>query len=242
MKRTIPSLDGLRAVSVVFVLIGHLFGGAFSYKSPAVWSVLLLVGNGNLGVNIFFGISGFLITRLLVKECARTGRIDLFGFYARRAFRIFPAFYFYLASILLLSAAGIFTFYPVTWFSAALYLRNYYPPFEGSGDWLTAHAWSLAVEEQFYLLWPPCFAVLGQRRSAWFAASLVAISPSLRVLNYLFLPGLRTDVNYMTHTRLDALMVGCLVAILLDNPRFKQILAHGFNLRLPLNSCSQHGK
>lgn len=228
MGQRLPSLDGLRAVSIGFVVLGHVLDGTLTSRP------LFFLANGDLGVNIFFGISGFLITDLLVKEFDCRGKVDLVHFYLRRAFRIFPAFYCYLGTLLLLGAMGLIKIVPKTWLSAACYLRNYYPPFEGSGDYFTAHAWSLAVEEQFYLLWPPCFALLGRRGAIWLASALIALSPGARVLNYFLLPQLRTDVNYLLHTRIDALMVGCLAALLVGNPQFDKLLHRAFVWRLPL--------
>jgi peptidoglycan/LPS O-acetylase OafA/YrhL len=221
-------------VSITFVIIGHMFIDSFQNGPPATKAVLLMSGNGELGVTIFFGISGFLITSLLTFEYSRSGKIDLFDFYIRRSFRIFPAFYCYLLAVLGLGLLGIVEISPKTWMSAAIYLRNYWPPFEGSGGYLSAHAWSLAVEEQFYLFWPACFALLGRRRAAWFAVVLIALFPASRLMSYAFLPGLRTDLGYMTHTRGDALMVGCVAALLIDNPRFRRILDGAFARRLPL--------
>jgi peptidoglycan/LPS O-acetylase OafA/YrhL len=234
VNRNIPSLDGLRAVSIMLVIIGHLFMPNFQNWSPATKIVVSLLGNGNLGVNIFFGISGFLITSLLKGEYVRSGKIDLTNFYIRRSFRIFPAFYCYLLTVLGLGVLGVVEVFPKTWISAAIYLRNYWPPLEGSGDWITAHAWSLAVEEQFYLFWPACFALLGRRRAAWFAVVLIALFPASRLVSYVFLPGLRADLGYMTHTKGDALMVGCLAALLIDNPLFRRALHRAFAWRLPL--------
>src|SRR5207244_11910237 len=91
----IPSLDGLRAISIVMVMLGHTAG---TPGSPAF--LFKLEHAGNLGVKVFFVISGFLITTLLFKELEATKRISLRNFYLRRVFRIFPAFYTYFAVIL----------------------------------------------------------------------------------------------------------------------------------------------
>jgi len=94
----IPSLDGLRAIAVSLVIACH-FGNDFGV--PDVFNL------GDLGVRIFFVISGFLITGLLLKEIDRTGKIGLTSFYFRRTLRIFPAFYFYMGVMLLLSASSL---------------------------------------------------------------------------------------------------------------------------------------
>src|SRR5690242_4601723 len=98
----IPSLDGLRAVSILFVLIGHMENTRnFPLHVSAVLGDI-----ANLGVRVFFVISGFLITTLLLKEFDRTGRISLSNFYLRRTLRIFPAFYAYALCVTAATVAG----------------------------------------------------------------------------------------------------------------------------------------
>src|SRR5438128_933565 len=103
MKR-LPSLDGLRGISVALVLLGHLAGtrGFVSVEALRPYGDL-----GNLGVRVFFVISGFLITHLLMGEIAKTGDISLVGFDRRRVLRILPAFGVYATAIVGLSAAGV---------------------------------------------------------------------------------------------------------------------------------------
>src|SRR6202012_2021226 len=94
-SRNIPSLDGLRAISVLMVIAAHI-NGVLAHLFPAIPFWIYLVW-GSLGVQTFFVLSGFLITHLLLKELASTGTIRLRRFYFRRSLRIFPAFYVYLA-------------------------------------------------------------------------------------------------------------------------------------------------
>src|SRR5215203_3503971 len=117
--------------------------------------------NGGLGVTIFFVLSGFLITWLLLKEEAKWGDVSLRLFYLRRSLRIFPAFYVFWAVIVI--GMGVLRHKPVAWpqaISALFYTSNYYQAI--TGNWQTAlfHTWSLAIEEQFYLLWPALFMAL----------------------------------------------------------------------------------
>lgn len=172
------------------------------------------IGNAALGVHVFFVISGFLITTLLLREHEATGRISLKGFYIRRAWRILPAYYFYLAVILALAAAGALKLTPAAFASAALFLWDYWPQADA---WFLAHLWSLAVEEQFYLLWP---AVLlwalrrgGRRFALSVALGVIVASPLVRVLTYLMGTALSGHVYYLFHTRADALMFGALGAL-----------------------------
>ena len=102
----IPSLDGLRAVSIALVLILH-FGGGVTNPSAWLTAALPFVGNGDLGVNIFFVISGFLITGLLIREEERNGRIAIGNFYVRRAFRIWPAYYLLIGVVAVLAFASM---------------------------------------------------------------------------------------------------------------------------------------
>src|SRR5262245_12713722 len=100
----IPSLDGLRAVSISLVLLGHLAGTRHFFPAAAIGRFGDI---GNLGVRIFFVISGFLITHLALREHARTGAISLKAFYIRRFLRIFPAFYIFILTTGVLALAGM---------------------------------------------------------------------------------------------------------------------------------------
>src|SRR6266516_3487296 len=140
----IPALDGLRAVAALLVMWAHLpqvgsyyFSSLFHLASTYMFAVYL-------GVDIFFVLSGFLITRILVAE--KHNATSLYNFYLRRCFRIFPIYY---AVIILLSIVNPTT--QLKW--CALYLSNYYFAFDMSSHYLR-HTWSLAVEEHFYLIWP----------------------------------------------------------------------------------------
>jgi peptidoglycan/LPS O-acetylase OafA/YrhL len=139
MKR-IPSLDGLRAISIVFVVLGHM---AHRGNVPG----LFWESYAYLGVRIFYVISGYLITQILLREHQKTSTISLRAFYIRRAFRIFPA------ALVLMVAMTAANWHQLTWFhiaTAFLYLTD----FDFLRSWVFAHLWSLSVEEQFYFLWP----------------------------------------------------------------------------------------
>ena len=143
----LPSLDGLRALSIGLVLFAH------SYPPEEFQKLAFYCGN--LGVRIFFVISGFIITWLLLQEEKNSGSISLRQFYIRRIVRIFPAYYAYLAVIMLLDQAGLINGgSAIQKLLNILFLANY-GPCEGPAGVL----WSLGVEEQFYLLWPGVFIV-----------------------------------------------------------------------------------
>lgn len=175
---------------------------------------------GQHGVDVFFVISGFLITHLLLRELEARGSISLNRFYLRRFFRIFPAFYTFLIVVGLLWRAGIVSLDWQTYVHAATYTFNYdrHP-----AGWVLSHCWSLSLEEQFYVLWPPCLVLLGRARSAWVAASVIVLSPVSRGITYVLWPSFRGMEGVTLHTRLDTIMFGCLVALLYDNASFHRI-------------------
>ena len=127
---------------------------------------------GETGVQFFFVISGFLITKLLGVEEDRNRKISIGAFYVRRIFRIMPAFYLYLLTVLVLRSGGMILANDDAFFRSGLYVCNL------SGfkcSWWLAHTWSLSVEEQFYLIWPLAFVVLGRNRVKVIVCVLIAL-------------------------------------------------------------------
>ena len=141
--KSIPSLDGLRGISIILVMLCHcrIYGGLFL--------------GGFIGVDIFFVISGFLITSILLKEWDDNNCIDLRSFYIRRAFRLLPALFAMLAVYITIGFA--FSTYPMGFVKDALsamsYVSNWLHVYHTEHDFLE-HAWSLSVEEQFYQQFP----------------------------------------------------------------------------------------
>jgi peptidoglycan/LPS O-acetylase OafA/YrhL len=219
MQERIAGLDGLRAISLAAVIALHIsqrFGGSqwVSMFSPD-------------GVSVFFVISGFLITTLLLKEFDSTGSISLKQFYLRRTFRIVPPIYAYLAFLLIYLHYAHINFPWSSFFSCVFFVRNYStaPAF-----WLTLHTWSLAVEEQFYLIWPPVLIWVLSRRgkdeAAKLALTLILISPLLRIATKLSGVAAFKDREWvMLHTRMDILMFGCLAALTIGTPLFERVYA-----------------
>lgn len=205
----IPCLDGLRALSIIAVAFAHLYGTS---GFPSHDWMLGLGDLGNLGVRVFFVISGFLITFLLLKESDRNGKISLRDFYKRRIIRIFPAFYIYLLVVAVLAVVGIV---PLMWsdFSyAATYLIN----FVEKKSWAVGHLWSLSVEEQFYLLWPPVIVLLGWRRSTEVVVGALFAVPLLRIGWPYLLPDSSAIITKAFPTVFDAIASGCVLACLRD--------------------------
>lgn len=201
----IPSLDGLRAISILFVLLGHLSG---SHGFADVHWLERLLGNyAELGVRVFFVISGFLITSLLIDEEKKTGTVSLKQFYFRRTMRIFPAFYAFIAAMALADWLGFISLRENDVLAALTYTTNYHR----DRAWQLGHTWSLSVEEQFYLLWPFVVRAFGTRRAMWVAAAMLVVAPLCRVgTKYLFSSTLGVGETFQTVA--DSIAVGCLLA------------------------------
>ena len=192
----IPSLDGLRAISITLVLLGHL-GRTRNFPTQLTF---LEYGAG-FGVHIFFVISGFLITTLLLNEHAKTGTISVKEFYRRRALRILPAAYTYL---LVMTIAG-WSFLPARDIVVCYaYISNYFKV-----PWLLGHLWSLSIEEQFYLIWPFAMLCFFSKRKLM-AAGTIIMAPVLRAVFYHV--GWK-DIDFYFPTVADAMGTGCLLAI-----------------------------
>ncbi len=207
----IPSLDGLRALAVLVVFVGH------GRTDQGQWP-------GYVGVTVFFFLSGFLITTLLRKELEKSGRIHLARFYLRRTFRILPAAYFTIAVSLTLAAAGVLPASISGWgiLSEFLNYTNYYIVGVGykSLPPETSQMWSLAVEEQYYLVVPLALLLayrFGARRSwvGWGLVSVAVVIAGWRI--FLGLNGADFDRLYFsTDTRIDSILWGAAFALLLN--------------------------
>ncbi len=167
----IPSLDGLRGVSILLVILGHARG---TRDFPS-WIPSFATDHAALGVQIFFVISGYLITTLLLGEEQRTGTISLKLFYARRTIRIFPPFYLFLLVLTVGVWSGMLQLPKYNLFFAVAYVMNFTPA--GIGTWVTGHLWSLSAEEQFYFAWPAALKFAGKGRALSLAAVVAVGSP-----------------------------------------------------------------
>jgi peptidoglycan/LPS O-acetylase OafA/YrhL len=169
----IPSLDGLRALSISLVLVAHF---AYSMGFP-VHHTWWTDDYAHYGVRIFFVISGFLITSLLIREREQTGTISLKQFYIRRAYRLLPAAYVYLVVITIVFHESLQYKYVVV---AYMYLTSY----ALHSPWVLIHLWSLSVEEQFYFLWPAAMALgfIVARRFALLRAARAQDGPVCRAI------------------------------------------------------------
>jgi peptidoglycan/LPS O-acetylase OafA/YrhL len=193
-------LDGLRTVSILLVLISHSIN-AFGHGDPLVL--------GNLGVRVFFVISGFLITGLLLQELNASDAIDLGKFYFRRTLRIFPPFYFFLLLMFVFAICGWITLSPRSFLPALTYTSDYF----ATGDRQLAHTWSLSIEEQFYLLWPGVLFLLGRKRAFYLICLVIVLSPLLRIATYhLAHPAEPVWLYHGFQGNMDALATGCVLA------------------------------
>ena len=168
---------------------------------------------GEAGVDVFFVISGFLITSLMLREHDRQGRISLAGFYRRRSLRIFPAYFFFLFFVFVLSHFGWLPMNNHAWPYLLTYTYNLNPHL-GAGT--IGHVWSLCVEEHFYLLWPLTVVLFGVRRAPFALYGCIFIAPILRF--WLYLSHSRLNIDFFTPTRLDTIAVGCLLAFAFRQP------------------------
>lgn len=202
----IPALDGVRALAIALVVLDHLH-----FSAIRGWGETL----GRTGVTLFFVLSGFLITWLLIKEDDRTAGISLWNFYVRRLLRIFPGFYAFWAIYV---GSALLAHRHVAWgncIAALFYVNNYYWPLRGGGDGGMLLTWSLGVEEQFYIVWPTIF-----KR---FRSSRGSLSRGLMIVCLIVLLH-RAWLHYFWHVpqlylytafdaRMDSLAMGCLLAV-----------------------------
>ncbi|MDI9319744.1 MAG: acyltransferase [Phycisphaerales bacterium] len=208
-----PSINGLRAISIILVILHHLsiqehfFSGTENIKW--LFPLTSFLQDGHLGVNVFFVISGFLITSLMLHEETRTNTISLKNFYIRRTLRIFPAYYFLLLVYFILQVFHLVNISNASWVTSLTYTKY----FNWRLDWLTAHAWSLSIEEHFYLFWPLIFMYARQYRKKT-VMGLILTVPLIRVVLF-FHPIIWMD-ELTIFTRIDSIATGCLFALYKD--------------------------
>jgi peptidoglycan/LPS O-acetylase OafA/YrhL len=213
-RRRLPALDGLRGIAILAVFFYHYGNGGNQSSSASVRAISKILGLGWSGVDLFFVLSGFLITGILYDTRADAGYYK--KFYFRRVLRIFPIYYIAAAAMFLVGASvGVHWRAGHVWFL-------FYLGYPAAALWPTlvqlspfvriTHLWSLSVEEQFYMVWPWLIRQMGGKRNILFACLAMAIiAPASRLLfvelvnpvwAYVFLP-----------CRMDALAVGSAIAI-----------------------------
>jgi peptidoglycan/LPS O-acetylase OafA/YrhL len=203
----LPCLDGLRGIAAYLVVITHMHVWAQEHYAPGNW--------GAFGVSVFFVISGFLITHLLIGEFERNSAVSLKRFYIRRTLRIFPAFYVYWAITLVLAIALHKKFGRWEPVAAFFYMGDYYQALFNSDNAIMGITWSLGVEEKFYLLWPAVFvALLGQwSKLLKLCLGIVALLWVYKlILLHVVHPPFR-HFKYAFDTRVDVILIGCALAL-----------------------------
>jgi peptidoglycan/LPS O-acetylase OafA/YrhL len=213
----LPTLDGWRAFSITLVVLHH---SQIQSSIPILGPLLQFLAHvGEVGVELFFAISGLLICSRLLDEESRGGQISVKGFYLRRVFRILPAAFFYLLVIAILAVLHVIPVFPMDWFASLFFFRNYVMLFEYLNHsplplhWYTGHFWSLSMEEHFYLVLPAVLvAFKGTRR--WVLAGM-AISVALWRMVLVHVMHRDYQFNFRTDTHVDALLIPAMIALTL---------------------------
>ena len=214
------------------VLLAHLNGTQYF---PNVDWFVKFIDVGYLGVSVFFVISGFLISGLLFEEHKRTGKVNLLDFYMRRSFRIFPAYYTLAAIMAISGNLGWIQLRPGDLIAALTYTMNY----RSDRAWCLGHSWSLAVEEQFYVIWPITLLLLNPRRGLLAAGAFVIIVPFVRFGLWHFSPSLypKSIIGNSFETTADSIAIGCILAGVRDwlwgNPMYRRWLRSPWFLAVP---------
>jgi peptidoglycan/LPS O-acetylase OafA/YrhL len=202
LTKHVAALDGLRALSIVFVIYAHL---SFANSIPRAIHATSL---GLSGVIIFFVISGYLITLQLLREKRNTQSIHIGYFVLRRAFRLFPACFLLIFVSWMLSYLGYVPLEKAALWHALTYTMDYYHPSSA----VLQHLWSLSVEEQFYLLWPFVVLFASFQRSKTILIAVLVVCPLLRAWGWYF-GGVEQDLIFRRFDMIaDCLGWGCLLA------------------------------
>ena len=235
-KRHYAALDGMRGLAILLVFFFHY--GDLSHSPSGVLRFFGLIKDGGwMGVDLFFVLSGFLITGILVDTRHHPGYFR--KFYLRRALRLFPVFYGVAALLLLLTPFFHLHWRPAqAWylFYAANFVQLYDFSLSFVGPFKLMHLWSLALEEQFYFVWPLVVLLISDRRSLLKVAIGIAIfAPVLRiVLVTLHVPAL--VIYYQLPTRMDGFAVGGVLALLVRD-RDLAVLAKPCKIIFPAGVC-----
>ena len=222
----IPAFDGLRAISIMLVFLSHLlyYSGAFLGKSLP----------GGFGVTIFFYISGFLITRLLLEESKAHNTISLKMFYIRRFLRLYPPL---LLMLVLVTSYLLLVKHFIPWqelWSALFYYENYYTAVGRHSLNYYGILWSLSIEEHFYLFYPLIFLLFIHKPQRLLTAIVVltVVPLVLRCITAEVYQLSIVSVSYtycLSHCRFDSILYGCLSALLLNSPAANKYLSFTSN-------------
>jgi peptidoglycan/LPS O-acetylase OafA/YrhL len=218
--RHVQALDGVRGTALLLVFCYHLLGSNPLPSHPLLDLLLKTAGTGWIGVDLFFALSGFLITGILYDSLESPNYLR--NFYLRRVCRIFPLYYFFILLLFLIFTVGIplntrpLSLLPLYLQNTPLWWNNIHG---GKVAAASSHLWSLAVEEQFYLAWPLIvLAVRKRQKLLWIALALVCAAPIARSI--LIMNGPPFDATYkLTFCRMDALLAGGWLALMVRGDR-----------------------
>jgi peptidoglycan/LPS O-acetylase OafA/YrhL len=222
----LPGLDGLRTIAWSMVMLHHLLPR--EWPNPAAseelrsWWHAFILANG-YGVTLFFVLSSFLITSLLLQEKERFGRIDVRGFYLRRILRIWPLYFLILiAAAVLNGAITNVPLTPATFFRFATFNANLLMSGKAAVPLTIGPLWSVCVEEQFYLCWPWLLRAASRKTLALVACAMVAAGLGFRI--WMAGQGVESDVVWFhTFAHLDCFGLGCLAALYLNRETVQRI-------------------
>lgn len=233
--RHVPALDGLRAIAVLMVLLAHCKEGTRNW----IWQVL---HQGGFGVYLFFVLSGFLITRILLSEKNKPAYFR--NFYARRTLRIFPLYY----GVLALQFWVLLPIFPTPHILADAHYQgwlwaygyNILTAVKGhfffASDWMVlGHFWSLAVEEQFYLVWPFIVLALCRESLLKLCIGIVALTPIVRLAFYAAGAN-QYWVTMFTTCQMDSLALGAMLACLESSGRLNAFVPMAWRVVLGLGA------
>jgi peptidoglycan/LPS O-acetylase OafA/YrhL len=209
----IPALDGWRAIAVGLVIGVHCVPALINSGWKVGKYAAAGFEHGGVGVDIFFCLSGYLISTILLREKERTKTIDFASFYIRRVFRIVPPVLLYLGVIFALRTLH---FLPPSKTNDIIASLLFYRNYSSGGDWYTGHFWSLAIEEQFYLVAPLFLLLLPVRKAIVASLTLILICVATRYLEYR--EDWFTDTLLLrTENRYDGLLWGVMLGLLMSH-------------------------
>lgn len=205
--------------------VADYFSGNFVYLDR-------FFGNLGIGVEVFFFISGFLITYILLVEKERTGNISFWRFFVRRSLRIWPL-YFLLLALGPMISDWMHYGNPDYW-SLGFFYANFEVIQSGQWQFPFAHYWSIALEEQYYLFWPPIMAVLKKKHLPYIMVALILVSIASRMYFFYVSPDTYLHLYLNTLSRMDTLLIGGLIAFRFHSKPFNFALPKGVSLILLL--------
>lgn len=222
-KGRVPCLDGYRGIGALLIIFGHSALRSGMPIPGAEW-LFESVGLGNIAVHLFFVLSGFLITLLLLREFNSRGEISLRSFYVRRILRLVPAYAAYLLVMGLLHLADVLAITKQSWVAALTYTVNFHASSLVNEEF--AHFWTLSVEEHFYFVWPAILAFLGLTAGRWALALCILLGPLERYFLYNYNYKFQyIDGGHCTFSKMDVIAFGAGLAFLCQSENFRRLTA-----------------